>query len=230
MTKEEQLKALRQSIYGLDIARASAKKTIITSKLLTIAQSCCDSGFKLKAKNNFGDGWCELTFDLNDSSKEFGLDFTIRVNTHNQIELTHSWSSGDQTSVRQYLIQRDKIIARLWDKNDQLVECFDLMKKEDDKYYEARFSIERQIGVIEQELENEKRQKALEQLTVGSKWVYKWGKDRPLTITKITDKMIFFNRQYYALSSDNTDRKKIADMVKDLNLGNLIKYETEGVE
>lgn len=227
MTRDEQLKALRQAIYGLDVARENAKKTIIINKLLPIAQACCDSGFKLKAKNNFGESWCDLTFDLNDFGKEFGLDFSIRVNTHNQIELTHGWMSGDTTPIRPYLIQRDKIIARLWDKNDELVACFKEMKQEDNKYYDSRFDIERQIGKLEMEIEQEKTKQALDQLKIGSKWCYEWDKKRPLTITKITEKMVFFERRYNTLSSDNTDRKKITDMISDLKNNHLIPYVEE---
>ena len=225
MNKKEQLEQLKQGLRGIRLAHENSKRAILEKHLLPIVQGCCDKDFKVKLTNSFGDWYCNITFDLNDWEKEFGLDFSIRV-YKKLIDLSHGSLSGDTTQVRAYLIERDKIIARLWDKNDEIVACFEEVSKETNKYWDTCWELERQITEVENSIKEEETKEVLNQMTIGSKWVFSWdiGNKRPITITKITPKTIYFERDYQSWG-DNSKQMKIKDMVSYFKNGSVKKYE-----
>jgi len=227
MEREELLKSLRQANAGLEHAKNNEIKAIYEKELLPIVQKCVVGDYKLKVER-FYEGSCEITFDLGDWHKEFGLGFSIRYNNiRKDIELNHGYLSGDgDFDNKQYIVARDKIIGHLWDYEIKLVEIFKKINEVQNDYYDARFKVERQIGDIEEEIKTEKRNSALEKLKVGSKWVYTYDKERPLIITKITEKMIFFERPYKSWGN-NSNRAKISDMISDLEYNNLVEYKEE---
>lgn len=227
MNREELLKSLRQANAGLENAKKNEIRAVYDNELLPIVQKCVVGDYKLKVER-FYEGSCEITFDLGDWHKEFGLGLSVRYNNiRKDIELNHGYLSGDgDFDIKQYIVARDKIIGHLWDYESDLIDVFKKINEIENDYYNARFKVERQIWDIEDKIKTEKRNEALKRLVVGSKWVYTYAPKRPLTITKITPKMIFFERPYQSYG-DNSNRAKISDMVSDLEYNQLVEYKEE---
>lgn len=226
MEREELLKSLRQANAGLENAKNNEIRAIYENELLPIVQKCVVGDYKLKVESFYERG-CEINFDLGDCESDFGLDFGIRYNNiHNIIDMSHGYLSGNTMPIRKYLIERDKIIGHLWDYESDLIDVFKKVNEIENDYYNARIKVERQIWDIEDKIKTEKRNEALKRLVVGSKWVYTYAPKRPLTITKITEKMIFFERPYQSYGN-NSNRAKISDMVSDLEYNQLVEYKEE---
>ena len=221
MNKQEQLQELRHTYASVSKLTKDNMKDIYESRLLPIAQSCCDNGFKLKVSG----GWLseenvELTFDLGDWNKEFGLDFNIRLNSNKMIEISHGILSGYTLEQRPYLIQRDKVIGKLWGKETELLAVFDAVKKDKRKTEDFLWDIQIKISQIESEIEREETEQALKELAVGSKWYYKWDNDKRfvLTISKITEKLVIIKDR-----NDYEKRYKIKEIARQVVSGDLLK-------
>ena len=222
MEKQEKLEQLNKAMDGVKLLMNEAVKNVYAKEMLPLVQST--TNFKLKMKTDVYEDWCEITFDLGDWKKEWGFDFTISLTHDKLIELKHGWLSGVSKEQRPYLIERDKIIGKLWDKEEQIKAVFENVKKERNKLLDTYNALEREAWGIEREIAQEKRQHYLDMLSVGSKWVYKWELDsdykRPMTIIKITPKLVFYHRTYGAHT-----RMKIVDMISQLEAGNIVRYE-----
>lgn len=229
MNKQEQLQELRGTLTSVRKLVDTNTKEVYEKQLLPIAQGCCDNGFVLKVSNGWScDEYINLTFDLGDWEKEFGLDFTIRLNAYKMIDISHGSLSGDTRPIRKYLIQRDKIIGRLWDKETELLGVFEAVRQERNKTYDLIDEIQRKVWRLEDKIKQEETDRALKELVAGSKWYYKWDnktEKTPLVIKKITSKLVFTNDYPYSFGER---RFKIYDIVRKVNDGILIKFEGEG--
>ena len=229
MTKQEKLEQLRQALKGVKLLMTEAVRNVYKSEMLPIIESTTE--YKMKMKSDVYEDWCEITFDLGDWNKEWGLDFTIRLNHNKLIEMSHGWLSYTTLEQRKYLIERDKIVGKLWDKEEEIKAVFINAKKAREEMVDTCSALEREIWVIEDEIAQEERKQYLGMLTIGSKWVYEYEKNspykRPLTIKKITNKLVFYDRAYSAISMDNSTRMKISEMVSELKNGRIIRFEEE---
>lgn len=219
MNKQEQLQELRHTYASVSKLSKSNIKDIYESQLLPIAQSCCDNGFKLKISSGwFSEENVELTFDI-----DTWFNFHIRLDSRKTIEISHGLYSGYTLEQRQYLIEMDKIIGRLWDKETELLGVFEAVKKDQAKTYDLLNDIQSKIWRLENEIKREETEQALKELVAGSKWYYAWDKEnkRPLTIIKITKKLVFLNSPF----SYGEQRIKIEDIVEEFNRGEILKIE-----
>jgi len=229
MTKQEKLEQLRQALKGVALLMTEAVRNVYKSEMLPIIESTTE--YKMKMKSDVNDDWCEITFDLGDWNKEWGLDFTIRLNHNKLMEITHGWLTYTTLEQRKYLIERDKIVGKLWDKEEEIKAVFINAKNARDEMFDTYNALEREIWAIEDEIAQEERKQYLGMLTIGSKWVYKWEQNseykRPMTIVKITNKLVFYTRAYSPFSTNNSNRMKITDIVRNLKNGEIVKYEEE---
>ena len=221
MTKQEQLQELQHTYASVSKLKKSNIKEVYDKQLLPIAQSCCDNGFVLKVENGwFNEDNVDLTFDVKDN---WGFEFHIRLDSRKMIEISHGLMSGLRAEQRPFIIQRDKIIGRLWDKETELLGVFEAVKQEQAKTDDLLYDIQRKIWRLEDEIKQEETDRALKELVAGSKWYYAWDKEdkRPLTIIKITKKLVFLDSPF----SYGEQRIKIEDIVGWFNRGEILKVE-----
>lgn len=133
--------------------------------LLELVQHVADEGFKLKL------GWVSnsgVEFNFEKDGDNFGSDFRINYNSYRkQIEMSHSigLSASDKymQEIRPFLIERDKIIARLWEHEDAIASWFvsivSVEKVFNDKQLDIRYEINR--------IENDAKKEVIKKLDVG---------------------------------------------------------------
>lgn len=228
MNRQEKLEQLRQTLKGINMLISEAKEKIYREEMLPIIESTTEH--KMKITKCF-DEWCDVSFDLGDWHKEFGLDFTIRLNGDKQVEISHGMLSCISKEKRPYIIERDRIIGKLWHYENEMQKVFDDIRHAQNELYETFWKVEKEISAIEIAIQEEEKKHYLELTKVGSKWVYRWENEhkRPMTIEKITEKLVFFNRKYSSLG-DNSTRMKITEWVKSLKNGDIVAYEEEKAE
>lgn len=226
MTKQQQLEQLQQARNGVIILMANAKQTAYDTKVLPIVQSA--TTYKMKIKN-IGSKLCDVGFDLDDRKKEFGLDFTISLDwTTELLRFNHGWINGETEEQRKYLIERDRIIGKLWDKETELTQALKDTENANKDLMETCNKLDFEIMVIRNQIDEEERKEVIAMLTIGSKWVEKWDLNtnkehrRPMTIDKITAKMVYFHKPYCSYA-DNRTRMKLNEMVYAIKKGDIVK-------
>lgn len=189
MTREELLEQRKKLCKDYQVELIEKAQPI-----LALVQSLADKGFtiKLGSVSSYG---IEFNFDRGDD-KNFGLDFKIYYNSSfKAIEISHSCglSAGFEymKAIRPHLIQRDKVVARMWEHEATFENWFlDISKFEqehnakiDDIDYEIR------------QLDYKARQEVLAKLKVGMKicFAQQYDEDRVATIVKIARKYVTFN-------------------------------------
>ena len=184
MTREELLE--RRKALCKDFQKNIVEKA---QPILALVQSLADKGFtiKLGSVSSYG---IEFNFDRGNEDN-FGLDFKIYYNSSfKAIEITHSCglSAGFDymKAVRPYLIQRDKVVARMWEHEATFEKWFIDVAKFESEHYDKISDIDYDI----KQLDYTARQEVLAKLKVGMKICFAptYSEDRVATITKIARK------------------------------------------
>jgi len=165
--------------------------------------------------------YVEFNFVL-ENQDNFGLDFRVSYNDYRGLELTHplgGYACGSK-ALKPYVKERDKIIAKLWDNEEQIIDFFKKLKKQYDQATTTISELSWELDRIVIEERNQAYLKAINQVSVGKTFKFSWQKgtweeDKVYVITKITDKLILTDNYSYR-------RVKKTDFAQMINKGQII--------
>lgn len=225
----ELLKEIETKKAHLELLRITRENTIkdFVIELKDIISSC--STFPIK------EGWIsfegssfDFAFDRGDKNN-FGLDFHIYIKG-DLLELSHSFGlSGERDyllEVRPYLIERDKLIAKLWDKEKEIIDLyFKYQKKDIFSFYDITFRELEQLESEQRIKENQERKDRL----LGEAKSYKYFKiyNTYYGIIKICDKIVKYGKvqkitskkEYYVSDYCGVRREDLNDFLRNIENG-----------
>ena len=168
--------------------------------------------------------YVEFNFVLKEQDN-FGLDFRVSYNDYRGLELTHplgGYACGNK-ALKPYIKERDKIIAKLWDKEEEIIEFFKELKVQYDKATTTITELGWKLSNVINEEKLQDFNEAMAQVKVGRKFKFSWQKgtwheNTTWLITKITDKLIFTDNYSYK-------RNKKSDFANLINNGSVFWVE-----
>lgn len=218
MTKEE----LKTTINLLNKKRAEDLKEK-AKDLLKIVQDT--TTFEICLTPFMGRDYVEFNFGLKEQDN-FGLDFKVSYSDYLGLELTHplgGYACGNKF-LKPYVKERDKIVAKLWDKEEEIIEFFKELKAQYDKATTTINELDWKLDSVVSEEKMKAFNEAMAQAKVGRKFKFSWQKgtweeNKVWEITKITDKLIFTDNYSYK-------RNKKSDFAQLITNGRII-WENE---
>lgn len=188
----EQGKKLRE-------ARETALQ-VKAGELLNIVQKCANVPIILSRSISI----YSVEFNVKANGKNFGLDFSVRYSEHSkQVEISHSCGlSADDEYMKEvypFIKERDRVIAKLWDYEEQIIRFFIEFRKIDSNFVDLICNVRNQLDELDYEEKKAKQDAVLKRLVVGSKWQtsVKSPYRRAYEVEKVTDKCVFMNDKRY---------------------------------
>lgn len=223
LAKVEKIKQEKMVLYKKQVA-----KVLDIVQPLTKYQLVCD--LDRYTNNNH----ISLYFYSSDYVIEFATDIDIHLNSDSQIEISHSvgfsGSTSERVKTRPYLIERDMLVAKLWNKQDKLLKLIKSWKsnKIHDKLQKAITEKDYANQELNEAIEQANKNKYLEKAK-SSKYFYEcyggcnyyyYG------IVKITEKMVYYNKVQksyggdYYVSSITKKQMKLGEFLSNVKCGN----------